>query len=149
MERTFIMVKPDGTQRGLTHKVMARFEKKGYKNVAAKIYKPSENLLKVHYGHLKDKPFFPKIMEYMTSAPVFCMVWEGADVVNAGRKILGVTDPKKAAPGTIRGDYGIDIGRNVCHGSDSVEAAQKEIAMWFDCNEICDYEKCTKTWIYE
>lgn len=123
MEKTYIMIKPDGVQRGVVGNIINRFESKGYKLSALKLTTPSKDLLAEHYRDLAAKPFFPKLMSYMTSGPVVCMVWEGKNVVATGRKMLGATNPLESAPGTIRGDFAIDVGRNICHGSDSVESA--------------------------
>ena len=130
-ERTYIMVKPDGVQRGVVGDIIGRFERKGYSLRGLKLTTPPQDLLEEHYRDLKDKGFFPKLMGYMTSGPVVAMVWEGKGVVATGRKMLGATNPLESAPGTIRGDFCIDVGRNICHGSDSVESAEREIALWF------------------
>ncbi|VDM67650.1 unnamed protein product [Strongylus vulgaris] len=149
-ERTFICVKPDGVQRNLVGKIIARFEERGYKLIALKMMSASKAHLEVHYQELKDKPFFPHLIEYMSSGPVVAMVWQGLDVVKQGRSMLGATNPLASAPGTIRGDYCIQTGRNICHGSDSVESAQREIAHWFKPEEINDYDSpFIKTWVYE
>lgn len=148
-ERTFIAIKPDGVQRGLVASILGRFENRGFKLVGIKLCLPSEQLLSTHYGDLKDKPFFPSLMKYMQSGPILATVWEGKDAVKTGRSILGATDPLKSAPGTIRGDYALDMGRNVCHGSDSVESANKEIALWFKSEELVDYKATMHPWIYE
>eukprot|EP00286_Rhodomonas_abbreviata_P013577 CAMPEP_0181326050 /NCGR_PEP_ID=MMETSP1101-20121128/21273_1 /TAXON_ID=46948 /ORGANISM="Rhodomonas abbreviata, Strain Caron Lab Isolate" /LENGTH=152 /DNA_ID=CAMNT_0023434441 /DNA_START=18 /DNA_END=476 /DNA_ORIENTATION=+ len=130
-EQTYIMIKPDGVQRGLVGKIVERFEKKGFKLVAMKLITPTRALLESHYEDLKALPFFPGMIDYMQMGPVVCMVWEGDNVVLTGRKMLGATKPFDSDPGTIRGDFCIDVGRNICHGSDSVESAKREIAMWF------------------
>merc|ERR1712062_680347 len=130
-ERTFIMVKPDGVQRGLVGSIIQRFEQRGYKLVAVKMMQASEDLLKQHYADLSSKPFFPGLIKYMGSGPVVPMVWEGKEVVKMGRMLLGATNPLESLPGTIRGDFCIDVGRNICHGSDAVESAKKEINLWF------------------
>ncbi|KAG0673757.1 nucleoside diphosphate kinase [Kluyveromyces marxianus] len=148
-ERTFIAIKPDGVQRGLISKILARFEDRGYKLVGIKLVTPTDALLKEHYADLADKPFFPSLLKYMTSGPVLATVWEGKDVVKQGRVILGATNPLQSAPGTIRGDFAIEVGRNVCHGSDSVESAQKEINLWFKKEELVDYKLNQLAWIYE
>merc|ERR1711973_535529 len=129
-ERTFIMIKPDGVQRGLVGEIIKRFEQKGFQLVAMKFMQADEELLKQHYADLSSKPFFPGL-KYMGSGPVVPMVWQGAGVVKTGRVMLGETSPKDSKPGTIRGDYCIEVGRNICHGSDAVESAQKEISLWF------------------
>lgn len=130
------MIKPDGVQRGLVGVIISRFEKKGFFLRALKQALPSKELLEQHYSDLSAKPFFPKLITYMLSGPVVCMVWEGKGVVATGRKMLGETNPLNSAPGTIRGDFCIDVGRNICHGSDSVESAKKEIALWFKPEEV-------------
>jgi len=135
-ERTYIMIKPDGVQRGLVGEIIARFEKRGFFLRALKLTSPSEELLKQHYADLAQKAFFPKLIAYMLSGPVVCMVWEGLGAVATGRKMLGETNPLNSAPGTIRGDFCVNVGRNICHGSDSVESAKKEIALWFKPEEI-------------
>ncbi|XP_025417240.1 nucleoside diphosphate kinase-like isoform X1 [Sipha flava] len=148
-ERTFIMIKPDGVQRGLVGKIIKRFETKGFKLVAMKFLWPSEELLKNHYADLAGKSFFPGLIKYMASGPVVAMVWEGLDAVKTGRFILGATDPKNSNPGTIRGDLCIQVGRNIIHGSDAVESANKEIALWFTEKEVVPWTKTVDTWIYE
>ncbi|KAI9566509.1 nucleoside diphosphate kinase [Boletus coccyginus] len=130
-ERTYIMVKPDGVDRGLVGEILTRFEKRGFKLIAAKLALPSKEHLENHYADLKEKPFFPGLITYMLTGPVFCMVFEGLDAVKTGRAMLGATNPLASQPGTIRGDYALAVGRNICHGSDSVENAEKEIKLWF------------------
>lgn len=148
-ERTYIMIKPDGVQRGLVGEIITRFEKKGFVLRALKLTQPTEELLKKHYGDLAEKPFFPKLVKYMLSGPVVAMVWEGKGAVLTGRKMLGETNPLSSAPGTIRGDYCIEVGRNICHGSDSVESANNEIALWFTPEEIANWQNHSHDWIYE
>ena len=125
----FIAVKPDGVQRGLVGKIICRFEEKGFRLCAMKMMTASQDLLEMHFVDLSSKPFFPKLVEFMLSGPVVAMVWEGKGAVKTDRKMLGETNPVDSLPGTIRGDYCIDIGRNICHRSDSVETAKKEIAL--------------------
>ncbi|CCH57884.1 hypothetical protein TBLA_0A00840 [Henningerozyma blattae CBS 6284] len=149
MERTFIAVKPDGVQRGLVMEIMSRFEKRGFKLVGIKILNASEELLTKHYEEHVGKPFFPKMVSFMRSGPIVATVWEGKDVVNQGRAMLGKTNPTDSAPGTIRGDFGIDLGRNVCHGSDSVESANREIKLWFKDEELANWESNQTKWLYE
>jgi len=149
MERSYIMIKPDGVQRGLVGDIVKRFEQKGFKLVAMKLTQATEELLTQHYDQLADKPFFPKLMQYMISGPVVAMVWEGKGVVATGRKMLGATNPLESEPGTIRGDFCIEVGRNICHGSDSVENAEREIGLWFEESELCDYTASQFDWIYE
>merc|ERR1711974_385983 len=148
-ERTFIMIKPDGVQRGLCGDIIKRFEQKGFKLVAMKFTQVSEDHLKKHYADLSSKPFFAGLVKYMASGPVLAMVWEGLNVVATGRVMLGETNPKDSKPGTIRGDFCIQIGRNICHGSDAVESAQKEIALWFKPEELVRYDPVASEWIYE
>ncbi|KAI0913286.1 nucleoside diphosphate kinase [Ustulina deusta] len=148
-ERTFIAIKPDGVQRGLVGPIISRFENRGYKLVAIKLVAPGKAHLEQHYADLKDKPFFAGLVEYMNSGPICAMVWEGRDAVKTGRTLLGATNPLASLPGTIRGDFAIDVGRNVCHGSDSVENAEKEIALWFKDGEVQNWTSAQSSWIYE
>ena len=148
-ERTFIMIKPDGVQRGLVGSIISRFEQKGFKLVAMKLCSPGKEHMEAHYEDLKEKKFFPGLVTYMISGPVCAMVWEGDNAVVTGRVMLGATKPLDSAPGTIRGDFCIDVGRNICHGSDAVESANKEIAHWFADNELNNWEDHSKNWIYE
>jgi nucleoside-diphosphate kinase len=136
-ERTFIMIKPDGVQRGLVGTIMERFETKGFKLVAMKMTQPGRAHFEKHYSDLSSKGFFKGLIDYASSGPVVAMVWEGDNAVLTGRKMLGATKPFDSAPGTIRGDFCIDVGRNIIHGSDSVESANKEIALWYSAEEIC------------
>ncbi|GAA5851198.1 hypothetical protein JCM3775_002548 [Rhodotorula graminis] len=148
MEQTYIMIKPDGVQRGLVGEIIGRFEKRGYKLVALKLVQPSVEHLEKHYEDLSSKGFFKGLIKYMASGPVVAMVWEGKDAVKTGRTILGATNPLASAPGTIRGDFAIDVGRNVCHGSDAVESAQKEIALWFP-EGLTQHKLASEAWVYE
>jgi nucleoside-diphosphate kinase len=148
-QRTFIMVKPDGVQRRLVGEVIKRFETKGFKLVALKQLHASEQLLRNHYAEHDGKPFFPKLLSYIGSGPVVAMVWEGANVVDVSRKLVGATRPSESAPGTIRGDFAIEVGRNIIHGSDSVESAQREIALWFRPEEVVEWNDHSNEWIYE
>merc|ERR1719409_857779 len=148
-ERTFIMIKPDGVQRGLIGNIVGRFEAKGFKLVALKLTSPTKEHLETHYEDLKTKKFFPGLIEYMLMGPVCAMVWEGLNAVKTGRVMLGATNPADSAPGTIRGDLCIQVGRNICHGSDAVESANKEIALWFKPEELCSWDSCQKDWVYE
>ena len=143
------MVKPDAVQRGLVGEIIKRFEQKGFKLVAMKMMHASEELLKEHYGAHSEEAFFPKIIKYMNSGPVVPMVWEGLNVVKTGRVMLGETNPAASAPGTIRGDFGIQVGRNICHGSDAIESANKEIALWFKDEELVKWDPITLCWVYE
>lgn len=136
-------------QRGLVGNIISRFESKGYKLAGMKTKLATKELLEEHYKDLVDKPFFPKLRDYMLSGPVVCMIWEGKEAVSTGRNMLGATNPLESNPGTIRGDYCIEVGRNICHGSDSVENAEKEISLWFDESELLDYDSHSYDWIYE
>ncbi|CAO2644844.1 Nucleoside diphosphate kinase B, partial [Lemmus lemmus] len=149
LERTFIAIKPDGVQRGLVGEIIKRFEQKGFRLVAMKFLRASEEHLKQHYIDLKDRPFFPGLVKYMNSGPVVAMVWEGLNVVKTGRMMLGETNPADSKPGTIRGDFCIQVGRNIIHGSDSVQSAEKEISLWFKPEELIDYKSCAHDWVYE
>lgn len=148
MERTYVMIKPDGVQRGLVGKIIQRFEEKGYFLKALKMKMVEKSLAEEHYADLSSKPFFSGLVDYICSGPVVCMVWEGKEVVKTGRLIIGATNPLASTPGTIRGDFCIDVGRNVIHGSDAVESAQKEIALWFP-EGVAEYEHACRAWIYE
>merc|ERR1712107_787849 len=148
-ERTFIMCKPDAVQRGLVGEIMERFEARGFKLLAAKFMRASESLLRTHYADLAKKGFFPELIRYMGSGPVVPMVWQGLNAVKQGRVMLGATNPKDSDPGTIRGDFCIDVGRNIIHGSDSVEAANKEISLWFTQQEIASWRSVMTEWVYE
>merc|ERR1711877_78702 len=145
-ERTFIMIKPDGVQRGLVGEIIKRFEQKGFQLVALKFMQADEELLKQHYADLSSKPFFPGLIKYMGSGPVVPMVWQGAGVVKTGRVMLGETNPRDSKPGTIRGDYCITVGRNIIHGSDAVESANHEIGLWFRDEDICDWKPAQEDW---
>ena len=149
MERTYLMVKPDGVQRGLCGEIVSRFEKKGLKLVAMKLMVIPKEVAENHYGEHKGKPFFPSLISYITSGPVLAMVWEGEDAVSVCRNMMGKTNPKESAPGTIRGDYGIQVGMNIIHGSDSVESAEREISIFFRPEELVSYDKTIQSWIYE
>lgn len=142
------MVKPDGVQRGLVGEIISRFEKKGYYLRALKMAEPTREILEKHYADLAQRPFFPALINYMLSGPVICMVWEGAGVVATGRLLLGATNPLASNPGTIRGDFAIITGRNICHGSDTVENAKKEIDLWFGSN-LVEWKHHSHDWIYE
>ncbi|XP_062874536.1 nucleoside diphosphate kinase 3 [Trichomycterus rosablanca] len=147
-ERTFIAVKPDGVQRRLVGEIIRRFERKGFKLVGLKFLQASDEQLRDHYRDLREKPFFNGLLKYMNSGPVVAMVWQGMDVVKTSRRMLGETNPADSLPGTIRGDYCVEVGRNVIHGSDSVESAQREISIWFKEHELVCWEESTEHWIY-
>ena len=148
-ERSFIMIKPDGVQRGLVGAIIGRFEQKGFKLVGLQMSQPGKAHFESHYSDLSTKGFFPGLVNYAASGPVVAMVWEGNNVVKTGRKMLGATRPDDSAPGTIRGDYCIDVGRNVIHGSDSVESANKEIDLWFGHHNLIQWKHNSDPWVYE
>ena len=149
MEQTFVFVKPDGVQRGLVGEVIARLEKRGLKLVAAKFMSVSEEFAGEHYAIHKGKPFYDSLIAYITSAPVMAMVWEGNNAVAAVRQTMGATRPTEGNPGSIRQDFGMDIGRNLTHASDSVENAQKEIELWFKAEELVSWDRALDEWIFE
>jgi len=149
MERTFVMIKPDGVQRRLIGKILQRFEESGLKIVAMKFLKVSQEMAEKHYEVHKGKPFYESLIKYITSGPVVAMVIEGQNAIERVRKMVGATDPQKAMPGTIRGDFCQHIGRNVIHASDAKETAEKEISLWFSDDEIVSYAMDDEKWIYE
>ncbi|KAF5387078.1 hypothetical protein D9615_001807 [Tricholomella constricta] len=148
IERTYIMIKPDGVQRGLIGKIIQRFEERGFKLIALKLTQSTEAHLEDHYADLKGKPFFPGLIKYMASGPVVAMVWEGLDAVKTGRVMLGATNPLQSPVGSIRGDFCLAVGRNICHGSDSVDSAEKEIKLWFP-EGVTQYTSALESWILE
>ncbi len=148
MERSFIMVKPDGVQRNLVGEIVSRFENKGFKLVGAKLLTVSKELAEEHYGEHKERPFFGELVDFITSSPVFAMVWEGENVIATARQMMGKTNPADALPGTIRGDFGVTMGKNVIHGSDSPESAAREISLWFKEDEVSEYNKQVDEWVY-
>nr|NNM90581.1 nucleoside-diphosphate kinase [Bacilli bacterium] len=147
MERSFIMVKPDGVQRGLVGDIVRRFEQKGFKLVGAKLLSVSTELAQSHYAEHKERPFFGELVNFITSSPVFAMVWEGPNVIGVARSMMGKTNPADAPAGTIRGDYAVSVGMNIIHGSDSPESAAREIALWFSDAELVAYDKTIASWI--
>ncbi len=148
-ERTFVMIKPDGVQRGLVGEIINRFEKKGIKIVAMKLVSVTKELAEKHYGVHKGKPFFKPTVDYIISNPVIAMVLEGNNVINVVRTMMGKTDPQEALPGTIRGDFAQFIGRNIIHGSDGPETAEFEIKLWFKPEEIANYYRIDEKWLSE
>ena len=148
-ERTFIAIKPDGVQRGFISEIIGRFERKGFKLVALKQLIPSKELAQKHYGVHKDRPFFSDLVDFISSGPVVAMVWEGEGVISSARKMIGATKPLEAEPGTIRGDLAINIGRNIIHGSDGPDTASFEINLWFNNEEICDWDPSDSIWRIE
>lgn len=147
-ERTFLAVKPDGVQRGLVGDIIARFEKRGYKLVGLKMVWPTEEMAAAHYADLSSKGFFKGLCKFFSSGPIVCMCWEGKDIIKQGRQMLGETQPLASKPGSIRGDFSIDLGRNICHGSDSPESAAHELKMWFP-EGVNDWSKKVDSSVYE
>lgn len=149
MERTLIIVKPDAMQRGLTGEIIRRFEARGLRIIGMKLMQVSEALAKRHYAEHEGKPFFDPLVQYITSSPVVVMVLEGKRAVEAARNTIGKTNPVEAAAGTIRGDFGMEIGRNLVHGSDSVESGQREVSIFFNDDELISWSRDTERWIFE
>ncbi len=149
MERTFVMVKPDGVQRGLIGEVIRRLENRGLRLVAAKFMQVSRELAERHYAVHQGKPFYEGLIAYITSGPVMAMVWEGPNAIAAVRQTMGATRPTEAAPGTIRHDFGLQIGRNLTHASDGPETAAFEIALWFRPEELVTWQRDLDRWIFE
>ncbi|KZE77239.1 nucleoside-diphosphate kinase [Paenibacillus elgii] len=147
MEKTFLMVKPDGVQRGLIGEIVRRFEQKGLQLVAAKLVQVSREQAERHYAEHVGKPFFDNLINFITSGPVFAMVWQGDQVIALSRTMIGKTNSLEALPGTIRGDFAVHTNLNLIHGSDSPESAEREIANFFRPEEVLDYSKAIQTWI--
>lgn len=149
MERTLIIVKPDAVQRGLTGEIIKRFEQRGLRIIGMKFINVSEALAKKHYQELSEKPFFPSLISYITSSPVVVMALEGNNAIVAARTTIGATKPVEAAAGTIRGDFGMEVGRNLVHGSDSVANGEREVANFFTPEELVSWPRATDPWIIE
>ncbi len=149
MERTLVLIKPDGVQRGLIGEIITRLERRGLRLVAAKFLWVSRDLAERHYAVHKGKPFYESLIEYITAAPVMAMVWEGPNAIAAVRQTMGATRPTEAAPGTVRHDFGLEIGRNLTHASDSPETAEQEIALWFHPDELVAWKRDLDPWIFE
>jgi nucleoside-diphosphate kinase len=149
VERTLIIVKPDGVQRGLTGEIMRRFEQRGLRIAGMKFIAVERSLAQKHYAVHEGKPFYAGLVDYIVSGPVLVMALEGTNAVEAARMTIGATNPSKANPGSIRGDLGLEIGRNLVHGSDSVENAEAEIKLWFKPEELVSWTRNTDSWIFE
>ena len=147
MERTLVLVKPDGVQRGLVGEIITRFEKRGIKLIAAKLLQVDLELAEKHYAAHKGKAFYNGLIRYITSAPVMAMVWEGPNAITAVRQTMGATTPTEAAPGSIRHDLALEVGRNLTHGSDSVENGELEISLWFSADEITRWDRVLDPWL--
>jgi nucleoside-diphosphate kinase len=148
-ERTLVIVKPDGVQRGLIGPILSRLESRGLKIVGLKLLQVSRDLAERHYAEHEGKPFYAGLLNYITSGPVVVLCVEGTSAVQMVRNTVGVTNPLNAAPGTIRGDLALDIGRNLIHASDAVETAERELALWFDADELLDYARASDPWVFE
>ncbi|MCK5123950.1 MAG: nucleoside-diphosphate kinase [Dehalococcoidia bacterium] len=148
MERSLVLIKPDAIQRGLAGKIISRLEEKGLKIVAMKMLRMDKNLAQRHYAVHKGKAFFDDLVNFIASSPIIAAVFQGGNAVEIIRQVMGETDPAKARSGTIRGDFGIDIGHNLVHGSDSLENASKEIELFFKTEEILNYDRELDKWLY-
>lgn len=149
MERTFVAIKPDGVQRGFVGEVISRLERRGLKLVAIRLMQVDEELAGRHYAEHVSRPFFPSLVSFITSGPIVAMIWEAENAVALARQTMGATNPGEASPGTVRGDLGIDIGRNIVHGSDSPESAEREIGLFFEPADALEYARSNDPWITE
>ena len=149
MERTFVAIKPDGVQRGLIGDVISRLERRGLKLVAIRLMQVDQELAGRHYAEHVDRPFFASLVSFITSGPIVAMIWEANNAVALARQTMGATNPGEASPGTIRGDFGVDIGRNIVHGSDSPESAEREIGLFFGEDGALEYTRSADRWIIE
>ena len=149
MERTLLLIKPDGVQRGLVGPIIDKIERRGLRMIGMKMMAVSTGLAETHYAIHKGKPFYDSLINYITSAPIVAIAWQGSKAVAVVRQVLGATDPTEAQPGTERGDYGIDIGRNLTHGSDSVKNGMAEINLWFKADELIEWKRSGEEWIFE
>jgi len=149
VERTLVLIKPDGVQRGLIGDIISRLERRGLRLVAARFCGVRRHLAEQHYAVHQGKPFYPGLVDYITSAPVMAMVWEGPAAVAAVRQTMGATRPTEAAPGTVRADLGLEIGRNLTHASDSLATASEEVALWFRQDELVGWERDVDRWVFE
>ena len=149
MEKTLVLVKPDAVQRGLIGEVIVRLERRGLRLIGAKFMLVSQELATRHYAVHEGKPFYEPLIQYITSAPVMAMAWEGPNAVAAVRQTMGATRPTEAAPGSIRHDFGLEVGRNLTHASDSIENGDQEVDLWFSPEELVSWERSTDPWIFE
>ena len=149
MEQTLVLVKPDGVQRGLVGEIISRLERRGLRLVAAKFMVVSQDLAETHYAIHEGKPFYEGLIQYITSAPVMAMVWEGPNAVAAVRQTMGATRPTEAAPGSVRHDFGLEVGRNLTHASDSPENGEKEVKLWFNEGELVSWQRAIDDWVFE
>ena len=149
MERTLVLIKPDGVQRGLIGEITSRLERRGLRLCAAKFLQVGQDLAETHYAIHKGKPFYESLIEYITSAPVMAMVWEGPNAVSAVRQTMGATRPTESAPGSVRHDFALEIGRNLTHASDTIDNSEKEVKLWFTSSEIVEWKREIDRWIFE
>ncbi len=149
MEKTLVLVKPDAVQRGLIGEVIVRLERRGLKLTAAKFLQVSQELAETHYAIHKGKPFYEPLIKYITSSPVMAMVWEGPSAIVAVRQTMGATQPTESTPGSLRQDFGLEVGRNLTHASDSVENGEKEVALWFKPEELVEWDRAIDAWVFE
>lgn len=149
MERSLVLVKPDGVQRALVGEVISRLERRGLRLVAAKFMQVSKNLAETHYAIHKGKPFYDGLIEYIISAPVMAMVWEGPNAIAAIRQTMGATRPTEAAPGSLRHDFALEVGRNLTHASDTSENGANEVSLWFKKEELVDWKREVDRWVFE
>ena len=149
MERTLVLVKPDGVQRGLVGEVITRLERRGLRLVGAKFLQVGQSLAETHYAIHQGKPFYDGLIRYITSSPVMAMVWEGPNAVAAVRQTMGATRPTEAAPGSLRHDFALEVGRNLTHASDTMENGEKEVALWFQPSELVNWDRSVDSWIFE
>ena len=148
METTYVMIKTDGVQRGLIAEILGRFERKGLKLVGLKSVVPSQETAEAHYEVHKERPFYPGLIKFVTSGPVVCMAWSGKDAITVARTLIGSTNGREASPGTIRGDFGMDMGFNMIHGSDAAETAAFELGLWFP-EGLMEWDQTITAWVYE
>lgn len=149
MERTLVLIKPDGVQRGLIGEIIARIERRGLRLLGAKFLQVSQELAETHYAIHQGKPFYDGLIAYITSAPVMAMVWEGPNAIAAVRQTMGATRPTEAAPGSVRHDFALEVGRNLTHASDSVENGQTEVSLWFTDQELVPWKRAIDPWVFE
>ena len=149
MERTLVLIKPDGVQRGLIGEIIARLERRGLRLLGSKFLQVSQELAKTHYAIHQGKPFYDGLITYITSAPVMAMVWEGPNAIAAVRQTMGATRPTEAAPGSVRHDFALEVGRNLTHASDSIENGQAEVSLWFTDQELVPWKRAIDPWVFE
>lgn len=149
MERSLVLVKPDGVQRGLVGEVISRLERRGLRLVGAKFVQVSRDLAEQHYAEHKGKPFYDGLISYITSSPVMAMAWEGPNAVAAIRQTMGSTKPTEAAPGSLRHDFALQVGRNLTHASDKPETGEREVGLWFQASELVSWERAIDRWVFE